>query len=115
MPTYWKHHTVPVIEEPCAFADSERPLPHEKAITTLGGICYDIYSLRLLRTAWQELRAASNSRQRSAPTCGFLPQKSHPASPETPRVWHDACAGDGVGIGTPPCVPLAGASRAVQR
>lgn len=50
--TYWKHHTVPVIEEPYALAGSERPVVHETAFATLGGvICYDMDSPRFLRSA----------------------------------------------------------------
>ncbi len=53
--TYWKHHTVPVIEEPFAVPGSERPFVHETAFTTLGGvICYDMDSPSFLRSAGRD-------------------------------------------------------------
>ena len=53
--TYWKHYTVPVIEEPFAVQGSEKPLVHETAFTTLGGvICYDMDSYRFLQSAGRD-------------------------------------------------------------
>jgi apolipoprotein N-acyltransferase len=53
--TYWKHHTVPVIEEPFALAGSQRPFVHETASTALGGvICYDMDSPRFIRSAGRD-------------------------------------------------------------
>jgi len=53
--TYWKHHTVPVIEEPFALAGSERPFVHKTDSTALGGvICYDMDSPRFMRSAGRD-------------------------------------------------------------
>jgi apolipoprotein N-acyltransferase len=53
--TYWKHYTVPVIEEPFAVPGSEKPLVYETAFTTLGGvICYDMDSYRFLQIAGRD-------------------------------------------------------------
>lgn len=48
--TYWKHQTVPVVEEPFAVPGSSAVLAEDTTFGTLGGvICYDMDSPRFLR------------------------------------------------------------------
>ncbi|UCG86114.1 MAG: hypothetical protein JSW71_19760 [Gemmatimonadota bacterium] len=53
--TYWKHHTVPVVEQPYAIGGSRTPAVHQTSFATIGGvICYDMDSPRYLRHAGRE-------------------------------------------------------------
>lgn len=53
--TYWKHQTVPVIEEPFAVAGSETPFLQQTPFTNLGGvICYDMDSPRFIARAGRD-------------------------------------------------------------
>jgi len=53
--TYWKHQTVPVVEEPFAVAGSDEVAAAETIVGKLGGvICYDLDSPRYLRGAGRQ-------------------------------------------------------------
>lgn len=53
--TYWKHRTVPVVEEPFAVPGSEILFAQRTPFGTLGGvICYDMDSPRFLRNAGEQ-------------------------------------------------------------
>lgn len=53
--TYWKHQTVPIVEEPYAVPGSEIMFAEETPLGTLGGvICYDMDSARYLRKAGEQ-------------------------------------------------------------